>query len=54
MDWFSSLDQQIALIIHRRLHEAFENFTHDLMEACDYEAEAARFPLTVQKQTWAH
>ena len=42
-----NLDQQIALIIRRRLNEAFEGFSNNVLKACDYEPGAGNIPVTV-------
>lgn len=45
---FLFLDQQISLIIRRRLTDAFEDFTNDILKACDYEPDAGNIPVTVR------
>lgn len=40
-------DQQISVVLQRRLNEAFEDFTNDILKACDYEPSAGNIPVTV-------
>lgn len=47
-------DQQIALIIRRRLNEAFEDFSNDILKACDYEPAAGNIPVTVVNIYYLH
>lgn len=53
-DFFFSLslrnaDQQISLTLQRRLIEAFEDFSKDILKACSYEPAAASIPVTVNR-----
>lgn len=41
------LDQQNSLTIQRRLIDAFDDFSDDLLQACAYEKGAGSLPLTV-------
>lgn len=40
-------DQQISLTLQRRLIDAFEAFSKDLLKSCSYEEAAASIPVTV-------
>jgi hypothetical protein len=42
-------DQQISLTLQRRLIEAFEDFSKDVLKACSYEPAAASIPVTVNR-----
>ncbi|EFX78468.1 ABC protein, subfamily ABCH [Daphnia pulex] len=39
-------NQQISVVLQRRLNEAFEDFTNDILRACDYEPTAGNIPVT--------
>lgn len=39
-------NQQISIILQRRLNEAFEDFTNDILKACAYEPTAGNIPVT--------
>ncbi|XP_057380008.1 ABC transporter G family member 20-like [Daphnia carinata] len=39
-------NQQISVILQRRLNEAFEDFTNDILKACAYEPTAGNIPVT--------
>ena len=41
------IDQQISVVLQRRLNEAFKDFTNDILKACDYEPSAGDIPVTV-------
>ena len=41
------IDQQISLILQRRLIDAFEGFSKELRKFCSQEEAAASIPLTV-------
>lgn len=45
----SLTDQQISLTLQRRLIEAFEDFSKDVLAACSYEPAAASIPVTVNR-----
>ena len=42
------LDQQISLIIQRRLMDAFEDFQKDILTTCELEEAAGTLPLQVR------
>ncbi|XP_046646484.1 ABC transporter G family member 20-like [Daphnia pulicaria] len=39
-------NQQISVVLQRRLNEAFEDFTNDILRACDYEPTAGNIPVS--------
>jgi hypothetical protein len=47
-------DQPISLTLQRRLIEAFEDFSKDVLSACSYEPAAASIPVTVNRISKVH
>ena len=53
MNFKKCLDQQISLILQRRLIDGFEAFTKNILESCKLTPSAGSIPLTVSCRTRA-